>query len=111
MIRAYGCPEIGGQFESIFVWPELSDALSGLRESWMEDEENDTDIILVNEAGHVEAVLARHIDDPEVCLTTYTNGDREQHRCHYVIDFEGRYQRTEVTQLNAAQKEANWKRN
>lgn len=89
----------GGKLNTIESFGDITLALSELREFWCEEPDDHRDILLLGDDNHVEAVLSRDCDDPEVCITTFIDGAIERHRCHYVLAADGRYDRTEITNL------------
>jgi len=82
--------------------PTLGEAVEGLRVHWCEGGEDEpAAFLLADESGRTLASMLQGETDPEVCITTYADGTVERHRCHYVLDADGMYCRTEVTELAA----------
>lgn len=86
----------------IGTYDSLEDAVSDTREMWMED--HSPCLILVEQwpSRNPVATMARVAGDPELCITCYLQEFRmETHRCHYVLNESGGYERTEVSELVA----------
>jgi hypothetical protein len=77
----------------------VAEAVQLLRECWCEQEGRDWTYVVRSERG-VEATMIRpEGDDPELCLTLWSDGRVELHRCHYILGADGQYERTHVAQL------------
>ena len=76
----------------------LTEAVEDVHEHWME-ENGPQAFIFQGGDGFVLAMMMRSLADPEICLTTYSDGRLEAHQCRYVRDGKGRHLQTEVTQL------------
>jgi hypothetical protein len=77
----------------------LAEAVEDVHEHWMEVPEGAQGFVLQCDGGFILAVMMRSQADPEICLTTYSDGRLEAHQCRYVSDGKGRHLQTEVTQM------------
>ena len=76
----------------------LSEAVEDVHEHWMEVDGPQA-FVLQGGDGFVLAIMMRSQADPEICLTTYSDGRLEAHQCRYFRDGKGRHVQTEVTQV------------
>ena len=65
----------------------------------MEVPEGAQGFVLQGGDGFVLAIMLRSQADPEICLTTYSDGRLEAHQCRYVRDSRGQHLQTEITLL------------
>lgn len=85
-------------YNDLDTFPTLAEAIADARNSWNEDSGPQC-FIMQDEDGTILATLLRDWLDEEICITAYHDGRHERHRCHYVLDDEGRYVKTDVTEL------------
>lgn len=78
----------------------LAEAIEDTRQFWMEDDGPQVFVFSDQATGQTLATMVRG-EEPELCLTTYCDGTVEKHRCRYVLDADGGYDRTEVEELQS----------
>lgn len=95
-----------GTYVPLESYGSLGEAITDVREFWMEEDRGEqTVVIREGTTGRLLAVLTRpDVSDPELCLTTcFEPGGAlaltSLHRCRYLTDANGLYDRTEVTRI------------
>ena len=76
-------------------YESLQEALNDLRKHWNEEPIGPQTFVLTNDTDMLATMV--RLADPELCLTVYPDGKTETHRCHYVLDANGRYLKTEIS--------------
>jgi hypothetical protein len=84
--------------ECLIDGDSLEESIQETLRTWNEDDTPQC-FIITDDKNNPLVTLLRNAEDHELAHVLHVNGTMMTFRCHYILDANGHYERTEVTRL------------
>lgn len=83
--------------EHVETYDSTSAAIQDMLQHWNEEDGAFTMVVCMD--NDITCTLLRGLDEPEMALVVWPSGNIERYRCEYILNEDGEYERTEITDL------------